>query len=190
MGEQEGEDGADGERAQDSRTHDSLLRLPGGWASDRTQRSTRVALYEAAVSQAARHTRHRASGSDNGSPWTQQKSAGPPSRMTPASASPMSSPPRQVAAASAVTGSIPAVTRLVTSHASRLARSEPPPKSLPVAIATPASRAVRTDASPCSRRAAVAATPAAPAKRSMLVVAPKLSHEPMTARVLTRVVPR
>ena len=93
--------------------------------------------------QATRHTRHKAAGSLSGSPWTRKKSAGPPSWIVPASSSPSSSPPRQVAAASASHGSRPASTSDSTSQASWLARSEPPPKSVPAAILTPAARASR-----------------------------------------------
>ena len=54
--------------------------------------------------------------------------------MAPAPGSPSSAPPRHVAAASASHGSRPAATRHSTSQASWLARVEPPPKSVPVAI--------------------------------------------------------
>ena len=54
-------------------------------------------------------TRQSAAGSDSGSPWTRTKSAGPPSRRTPASGSPSSVAAVAVAAASACQGSRPAV---------------------------------------------------------------------------------
>src|SRR5207245_11783039 len=91
-----------------------------------------------AVSQATRQTRQRADGSVSGSPWTRKKSAGPPSTIRPASGSPSSSPPRTVAEDSASHGWSPASTSASTSHARWFARRDPPPKSVPVAIRTPA----------------------------------------------------
>src|SRR5439155_1242111 len=62
------------------------------------------------VSHATRHTRQRAVGSVRGSPCTRKKSAGPPSKIRPASGSSRSSPPRTVAEARASQGSSPAST--------------------------------------------------------------------------------
>jgi hypothetical protein len=51
------------------------------------------------VIQPTRQTRHSADGSDSGSPWTRKKSAGPPSRIWPASGSSRISPAFHVTAA-------------------------------------------------------------------------------------------
>ena len=91
------------------------------------------------VAQQTCQARQSAAGSDSGSPWTRTRSAGPPSRMTPASGSPRSSPPRQVAERQRLPRLAgPASTSCSTSQASWFARVDPPPKSVPVAIETPA----------------------------------------------------
>ena len=69
-----------------------------------------------------------------------------------------------------------------TSQASWFARSEPPPKSVPVAIRTPARWAARTDASAFSRRAAIAARPSAPVNRSIVVVVAERRPRPEAPR--------
>ena len=110
--------------------------------------------------------------------------------MTPASGSPRSSPPRQVAAPSASHGSSPAATRHSTSQARWLARVDPPPKSVPVAIATPAARASRTLSSARAWRSRIRVRRSGSVKRSIEVVVAKLRHERKIASVETRAVPR
>src|SRR5437763_735993 len=92
------------------------------------------------------HTRQRARASDSGSPWTSTRSAGMPCAIRPACPSPRSSPPARVAATRASRGVSPAATSSSASQARCPARTEPPPKSEPVAIRTPARFAAATDA--------------------------------------------
>src|SRR6266568_6997029 len=106
------------------------------------------------IAQSARQTRQRAAGSLSGSPCTSMKCAGPPTVSLPACGSRSTAPPRQVAAPSASQGSSPARTSASTSQARWPARTEPPPKSLPAAIGTPAACAARTLAWATSSRSA------------------------------------
>src|SRR5207249_1514657 len=112
----------------------------------------------------------RADASWSGSPCTRKKSAGPLSTIRPASASPSSSPPRIVADASASAGFSPASTSDSTSHARWFARSDPPPKSVPVAIRTPARWASWTLSIARSRRRAVRSFPSSLTNRGNVVV--------------------
>ena len=120
-----------------------------------------------------------------------KKSAGPPSRMTPASASPMSSPP-------APGGRGQRVDRLdPRGHQARhLPRQLVGAQRAAAEVAAGGDRHARVAGGAHRRLALLQARRGGRARRPRrrsapcVVVAPKLSHERMTARVLTRVVPR
>ncbi len=110
--------------------------------------------------------------------------------MTPASGSPSSSPPRQVAAPSASKGCRPASTSASTSQAMALARGEPPPKSVPAAMWTPAAWQACRLATPAASRRAIRSRPSSEVKRGMRVVVAKLRQERITVNVDTSAMPR
>src|SRR5207249_1103353 len=96
------------------------------------------------------------------------------------------SPPRTVAEARASHGFSPASTSDSTSHARWLARRDPPPKSVPAAIRTPARWAKRTLSTARSRRRAMRSFPSSLTNRGIVVVEEKEAHERKIASVLTR----
>src|SRR5204862_69243 len=87
------------------------------------------------------------------------------------------------AATSASRGVDPAATSSSTSQASWPARTEPPPKSDPVAMRTPARLAAATAAYAPSLRFAIRRRPSSVVKRSMAVVLANVSHDAKTESV-------
>ena len=132
-----------------------------------------------------RQTRQRAAGSLSGSPCTSVKWAGPPTVSLPACGSPSTSPPRQVADAERLPGLSPARTSAFDLPGEVPARTDPPPKSLPAAIGTPAACATRMLASATSSRSAMRRPLSGPVKRSRVVVVAKPCHECRTESVDT-----
>ena len=179
-----------------SRTHGRRRRDPRGherphprWTDD----DVGPAGSRLRVSRPRRRAR-RATGrpaSDSGSPCTRAKSAGPPSRITPASGSPSSSPPRHVALTPA-----PPTARGRPRRAARPPRRAGSPASsrrrsrCPVAIETPPPGG-RSRSRPRRVRAAPRSGPGPPslAKRGSSVVVANVCHDAMTASVDTRRTP-
>ena len=138
-----------------------------------------------------RQTRHSAAGSDRGSPWTSEKSAGPPSREDAGLwlAEELAAAPRRGAER---------LPRLETGGDERL--------DLPGELVRPGRAAAEIgagrdpDAGSTGRSGSIPrrarggrrsrSRPSAPVNRSIVVVAPNDSHDRKTARVETRNVPR